>query len=755
MNIVHRDLKPENLLLDDHRNIKIVDFGLSNVYRDGQLLKTACGSPCYAAPEMIAGHNYVPSLCDLWSCGVILFALVCGYLPFEDQNTASLYKKILNADYRAPKFISDAVKNLISGLLTTEPSQRFTVQVIRSHPWYRQISEASVPPSDLMPGQHGMLEEDVLRDLDSFGFPRDYAVRCLELNKHNHVTTTYYLLAEKKRRMLDRLDRIMPAEAHGFSMDVMRRNTQSTADDARMEDVSQPAETQHATHSAVHTPRDVPPSSVSTPRRDEPATDTPRTTYDDPHAVTRPPQSPNSARDNRDAYVAMATRTSGITGVVPDVGSIFGAPRSPGYPQVNSASPWTPRDTGNDSEHHRYPSAQSNHAQHSSPPTPPSQSTRSPVPGLNLPGHSVGQADTPRRRTPPATSYPGVSPGTRPVSTGADSALEQFYGQTGRADPLQASTDRDHAMHEDRPNSLPKCPYCGTVYQITAKYCLKCGADRISVQVPSSSTMPAGSVSGVPSGVRTPPGPLSGQTAPGPTGPHSSGAPTAGTQASGAHATGPQAGTSNPYARAGATSPASMTQRLAGNKDPATTNTAAGPGAAGSVSKRPSATAASGSGSLSTRPTYGGNDRYNVRPSSTTPRDLTKPTEASRRRTGLPMEAPQSARARLGGRPPVPNNSPNTPRSSGVPSGSLSARGERSSSTSTRPMSMAGAGAASHGAAAATTHAAPLSARGPGGPTTMGTTMAPAPQAGGTTASRLAWNAWAPSTARATRLATR
>merc|ERR1740121_1185697 len=65
MNIVHRDLKPENLLLDDHRNIKIVDFGLSNVFRDGQLLKTACGSPCYAAPEMIAGQRYVPSRCDI------------------------------------------------------------------------------------------------------------------------------------------------------------------------------------------------------------------------------------------------------------------------------------------------------------------------------------------------------------------------------------------------------------------------------------------------------------------------------------------------------------------------------------------------------------------------------------------------------------------------------------------------------------------------------------------------------------------
>jgi len=84
LGIVHRDLKPENLLLDRNNNIKIVDFGLSNVYNPGQKLQTACGSPCYAAPEMIEGKAYNGLEVDICSCGIIMYALICGYLPFED-----------------------------------------------------------------------------------------------------------------------------------------------------------------------------------------------------------------------------------------------------------------------------------------------------------------------------------------------------------------------------------------------------------------------------------------------------------------------------------------------------------------------------------------------------------------------------------------------------------------------------------------------------------------------------------------------
>ena len=107
--------------MDEYNNIKIVDFGLSNIYKNGESLKTACGSPCYAAPEMIAGKQYNGLSADIWSCGVILFAMVCGYLPFEDPNTNLLYKKILNAEYEIPSFVSSECKDLIFKILNKDP----------------------------------------------------------------------------------------------------------------------------------------------------------------------------------------------------------------------------------------------------------------------------------------------------------------------------------------------------------------------------------------------------------------------------------------------------------------------------------------------------------------------------------------------------------------------------------------------------------------------------------------------------------
>jgi len=119
--IAHRDLKPENLLLDKQKNLKIVDFGLSNTYETGETLKTACGSPCYAAPEMIAGRRYNGIEVDIWSSGVTLYAMLCGFLPFEDPDTALLYKKILKGDFELPDFLNNRSIKFLKEILCTDP----------------------------------------------------------------------------------------------------------------------------------------------------------------------------------------------------------------------------------------------------------------------------------------------------------------------------------------------------------------------------------------------------------------------------------------------------------------------------------------------------------------------------------------------------------------------------------------------------------------------------------------------------------
>jgi serine/threonine protein kinase len=92
--IAHRDLKPENILIDAARVVKVVDFGLSNLMKDGRLLKTACGSPNYAAPEIVSEQKYEGTSVDVWSCGVILYALLVGHLPFSEERVSLLYRKI-------------------------------------------------------------------------------------------------------------------------------------------------------------------------------------------------------------------------------------------------------------------------------------------------------------------------------------------------------------------------------------------------------------------------------------------------------------------------------------------------------------------------------------------------------------------------------------------------------------------------------------------------------------------------------------
>ncbi|KAK6412475.1 Protein kinase, partial [Oleoguttula sp. CCFEE 5521] len=127
---------PENLLLNSDLNVKIADFGLSNIMTDGNFLKTSCGSPNYAAPEVISGKLYAGPEVDVWSCGVILYVLLCGRLPFDDEYIPALFKKIAQGQYVTPNYLSSGAKKLISRMLQVSPVHRITVQEIRQDPWF-------------------------------------------------------------------------------------------------------------------------------------------------------------------------------------------------------------------------------------------------------------------------------------------------------------------------------------------------------------------------------------------------------------------------------------------------------------------------------------------------------------------------------------------------------------------------------------------------------------------------------------------
>lgn len=137
--VYHRDLKPENLLLDSQGNLKISDFGLSALPGQGvNLLKTTCGTPNYVAPEVLSHKGYDGAAADVWSCGVILYVLMAGYLPFDEVDLTTLYGKIERAEFSCPSWFPVGARSLISRILDPNPDTRIRIAEIRNDEWFKK-----------------------------------------------------------------------------------------------------------------------------------------------------------------------------------------------------------------------------------------------------------------------------------------------------------------------------------------------------------------------------------------------------------------------------------------------------------------------------------------------------------------------------------------------------------------------------------------------------------------------------------------
>ncbi|TQW10936.1 carbon catabolite derepressing protein kinase [Cordyceps javanica] len=233
--IVHRDLKPENLLLDENLNVKIADFGLSNIMTDGNFLKTSCGSPNYAAPEVIGGKLYAGPEVDVWSCGVILYVLLVGRLPFDDEHIPSLFAKIARGTYSMPQWMPSGAANLIKRMLVVNPVQRATIEDIRQDPWFMTDLPAYLQPpveeflntgvdpnkaiekSDIAPNASVKVQERLHNEVTdkiskTMGYGKTDVEEALQSEEPSAIKDAYMIVRENKMMQVNQFVEAVAAE---------------------------------------------------------------------------------------------------------------------------------------------------------------------------------------------------------------------------------------------------------------------------------------------------------------------------------------------------------------------------------------------------------------------------------------------------------------------------------------------------------------------------------------------------------------
>eukprot|EP00054_Salpingoeca_dolichothecata_P022052 m.143108 g.143108 ORF g.143108 m.143108 type:complete len:780 (+) comp24205_c0_seq1:130-2469(+) len=194
--VIHRDLKLENLLLDKDHNVKITDFGFSNAFNDGGLLSTFVGSPSYAAPEIIANEKYCGPAADIWSLGVIVYAILTGGLPFNDDNAATNLQRITAAEYDPPAGVSPEATHFIDSILRRNPSERPSLSELWNHPWITQLSNEYGPNTYPRLDVKTSTQDKVFAKMDDLGYEREEVLSFLKNETTCATTALYYLMLE-------------------------------------------------------------------------------------------------------------------------------------------------------------------------------------------------------------------------------------------------------------------------------------------------------------------------------------------------------------------------------------------------------------------------------------------------------------------------------------------------------------------------------------------------------------------------------